>query len=180
MTKVLWTKLHPLIVECCTGLFEAYGVAMTYAGEVQRALVNEEGIAAFIGFTGEQMRGTLVVSASFKLLAQVHPIDSNGPAVGEEDQRDWTGELANQLLGRLKIRLGVYGITFALSTPTTLVGRDLRGVAAAKDGARFIVFRSEDCSLYVQFDAQTSPDFTLLETPIYETAPVQEGDMMFF
>jgi CheY-specific phosphatase CheX len=179
MKKLLWTKLHPLIVECCTGLFEAYGVAMEYVGEVQRALVDEEGIAAFIGFTGEQMRGTLVISAPFKLLAQVHPINPSGPKVREEDQRDWTGELANQLLGRLKIRLGAYGITFALSTPTTLVGRNLRGVAA-QDGARFILFRSEDCSLYVQFDAQTRPDFDLLETPIYETAPVQEGDMMLF
>jgi CheY-specific phosphatase CheX len=177
MQKDLWFTVHPLLADCCTALFESYGVTVQCDGEVDFSQLNDEGMAAFIGFLGDTIRGALVIGAPSVLIAQALPSHARGARVSDEDQRDWAGELANQLLGRMKIKLAMYGIEFEMSTPCAVVGNDLRSFKSVET-SRVLQFSAGEQRLYVEFDVQTTPEFRFFETPLPEEAPIQAGELL--
>lgn len=75
-------------------------------------------VAAIIGFGDSRLRGSAVLLAEesvAKDLAETTPLDPI----------DWLGELCNQLVGRLKNKLAIYGILPQMGTPVTVCGREL-------------------------------------------------------
>lgn len=109
------------------------------------------GVASVLGFAGEQMKGSLVVSCERSLLAASHPNLAMGMPVDEASILDWSGEMANQMLGRIKNKLSTIGIKMSMSTPTTVTGKAMQ-VRAAKDGhAAEFVFTTSQGSLCVHF-----------------------------
>ncbi len=179
MQSELWQRLLPLLIESSTSLLQTYGVTARFGSEAGRAYIPDEGVVAFIGFTGATIRGALTISAPSEFIRK-HVPGQTGPDAPEEDQLDWAGELANQLLGRLKLRLAGYGVTFELSTPTAMRGNDLRSTHHPDESAHLLTFTAEDVEFFVVFDAQVSAEFRMLETPQPEAHPVQEGDLLMF
>lgn len=173
----LWNRIHPIVSDCCLALLSNYGVSVHCAGEVERAQLFDEGLAAFIGFLGDTLRGALVISAPAALIARAVPVKPGDGGVPEEQQRDWACELANQLLGRMKLRLAQHGVDFEMSTPSVMMGRDLRGFRSGET-ARVLRFDGDRTSLYVEFEAQATAEFYFLETPIVGEVSVQEGELL--
>ena len=88
-----------------------------------RAWAHRDGdFGAAIGFTGDRLKGALVLSLGRRSLVASMP---EGSRESDEILADWAGELANQLLGRLKNGLWASGLEIALGTPVTFVGVNL-------------------------------------------------------
>jgi len=88
-----------------------------------RAWAHRDGdFGAAIGFTGDRLKGALVLSLGRRSLVASMPEGSRESA---EILADWAGELANQLLGRLKNGLWASGLEIAVGTPVTFVGVNL-------------------------------------------------------
>lgn len=96
------------------------------------------------------------------------------------DMQDWIGELANQLLGRLKNKLRPHGVLFTVATPLCMTGRDLRVDRDGGDDPHFLRFRGPGAPLYVQFCATLAPAFVFLDRPADVGEQPQEGDLMLF
>lgn len=90
-------------------------------------------IASVLGFTGELLKGSIVLTCDRALLDVSHPNHAMGMPVREVDICDWGGEFVNQLLGRIKSRFVASKIKFGLSTPTTMVGKNMQ-IRAPRNG----------------------------------------------
>lgn len=83
-------------------------------------------VAALLGYSDASIKGSLVVMSSPEILKASHPMTALGADVTEVDQLDWIGEIANQVLGRLKNGMLPYGLTLHMATPSIVKGSDLR------------------------------------------------------
>jgi CheY-specific phosphatase CheX len=144
-----------------------------------RTVAVTDDVGASIGFTGPVLRGALVMTSTRRLVRKVLPADL--AAEGTDPQiADWTGELANQLLRRIKNKLLAYGVVLEMSTPTVFFGLELARKHTGSTVRRELAFRHGDEPLVVTFDAQTSKDIDLT-TPLEEAAAaVAEGDLTLF
>ncbi|MCX6130928.1 MAG: chemotaxis protein CheX [Proteobacteria bacterium] len=89
--------------------------------------------ASVLGYSGDLIKGSLVVSCEKQLLDKSHPNLAMGMPVDESDLLDWVGEMTNQLLGRIKNKISGIGIKFSMSTPTTVTGKSMQ-IKPDKDG----------------------------------------------
>src|SRR5512138_690170 len=90
----------------CEGLFGRYGVPVHRADESANPISPEFFLCSVIGFTGRDVRGTLVLALTEELSGLSNPIAGTSPGATERViQRDWVGELSNQLLGQIKLEL---------------------------------------------------------------------------
>lgn len=159
-----------LVVRSTEELFAAYQVKV--AEQVEPAEVPGDDIlfAGVIGFTGKNMRGTLVLAPTRTMLERSHQ--------GENCEfRDWAGELANQLLGRIKNQLRRYGIDIEVTTPVIVKGQYLASVPRI-DRKALHSFAASPGNVSVWFDAELAPGVVLVlrEVP---SGP-REGEAVLF
>lgn len=117
-----------------------------------------------VGFSGKHARGTLLCAASKELLRRL----SAGKCASE---RDWLGEITNQLLGRIKSRLLRRGIDIMLSPPIVLRGEHLAPLPRAKlvplsftmDGGAVFVWLDIDLDASVDLANDEEHDVGLVE-----------------
>ena len=135
----------------------------------------EDDVVAIIGFAGEHMRGSLV------LTARASSVESWRAPFGNVDKsvdvRDMLGELTNMVLGRLKGKLLAEGLPILMSTPTTARGPT---VMLARSGGpeEQLAFAGEGWSISARVDAAFDDDFGLQEEPA--TVAAEAGDVMLF
>jgi CheY-specific phosphatase CheX len=135
-------------------------------------------IAAVLGYTGPQIKGSVVITGPRGLFDKSHPNHAMGMPVVDADHLDWAGEVANQILGRIKNKMASSGVSFAMSTPTAVVGRDMQ-VRPPKDGVAFEhLFRGALGEIVVHFIAVIAPGVELSAPTKTEVA--REGDSLFF
>jgi hypothetical protein len=101
----------------CVELFSDYGVELG-ASSGGWADSEERLLSGVIGFVGRRVRGTCLLAGS------EGPLAASCPEGGR--LYDWVGELANQLVGRLKSKLLGLGVEVALTTPIVLSGVRLK------------------------------------------------------
>lgn len=134
--------------------------------------------ASVLGFTGDAISGSLVLALDVKLLEASHPNLEMGMPVGPADVSDWAGEMANQILGRIKNKLAVCGVKFAMATPTTVMGKAMQ-VKLPKDGAALAVrCKGKAGGLTAYFVAVCAPGLDLAKAAGEDAA--REGDGLFF
>lgn len=184
-----WHRINAMLVECATALLQAFGTPVRYdpAGEAKHP--PEDGMLAVVGFAGPALRGSLVVGANRGLLELSYPMPhpaTKVAATAEEGTlstdrlQDWLGELANQLLGRLKSRLLAHGIAIQLGTPTTVSGLELRVRGNTGDRqATPLWLLSGDDWMVARLDAIASPGTELRSCPDPSNAAA-EGEMLLF
>jgi len=135
--------------------------------------------ASTIGFTSARLIGVLVLTIGRDLAERSLPANLREGAASDEIIADWTGELSNQALGRLKNRFFSAGIEITLSTPTVFAGKELRHFSQPSAIYRSIMFEGEG-SLLAEFQADCRDDFEIGEAaPGAEDSP-PEGEVMFF
>ena len=156
-------------------VFADYAVAATPCASEQPPSTREDLVVAIIGFAGEHMRGSLVITA------RASSVDSwRGPFGNIDatiDVRDILGELANMVLGRVKGRLLKEGLPILMSTPTTARGP---AVMLARSGGpeEQLGFAGDGWSVSARLDAAFDDAFGLQEAPTAVAA--EAGDVMLF
>ncbi len=80
-----------------------------------------DAVVASIGLGGPDFRGALVVLGRPSFFSETYPLP-RPRGVGNGELADWAGEIGNQLIGRIKNRVGSLGLDFSISTPTVVRG----------------------------------------------------------
>ena len=115
--------INEAVTSACTSLFADYSLPLERV-EIRR-LDKEFDIVfcGIVGFTGDQMRGTLLLATSGEPLGRTLPST-------DASLREWIAELSNQLLGRIKNKLVAHGVTLHMSTPAVLRGQHIAPVSS--------------------------------------------------
>lgn len=93
-------------------------------------------------------------------------------------RRQLVGEVANQLLGRLKNAFLAYGIEIRLAIPMVLHGLKIQARIAETDGSQFqFTSASGRTCVWVDANWNTSQEVQLADTEQHAKA---EGDIMIF
>ena len=158
--------IQALAGSACTELMQAYGVTLapTERGWTESDEVMFSGV---MGFVGEAVRGTCL------LAAPQATVDASAPR--DASARDWVGELANQLVGRLKAKLMARGATIALSTPVVLRGVKLSPLP--RTDVDPVVFTSTAGKVLVWLEVEIEDDFQLGEE---RALTASEGELLVF
>lgn len=135
--------------------------------------------AATIGFTSAELVGVLVLTASREAAERSLPDSLRRGNPTDGIVADWTGELSNQALGRLKSRLFSAGIEIALSTPTVFAGKELRHFFQASAIYRSVMFEG-DGSVLVELQANCDQRLEIGEIREDEGKAPPEGEALFF
>lgn len=160
--------IEEMTAEACVELFAAYDVPLTVIEHSDWGNSNEALYSAVIGFVSSQVRGTCLIAC------ETSAIERSCPSGGRV--RDWIGELANQLIGRLKVKLLGHDIEIGLTTPIVLQGIHIRPVPKAELFPA--VFSSEWGTVLVWVEAEIADGFSLPPSRIPDAG--QTGDLMFF
>ena len=163
-----------LLTEVTKELFETYEHAVERVDTSDAEAAGKDlTLGAAIGFTGEYVRGVLVIALDEEMARCLNPVSKTNP----HTDYDWIGELANQLLGRLKNKLLSYSIEVALSTPVVVHGSQLSIGTLQRTSTR-LCFRHQNLFANVWWDAEVDP---ALEMSTENAPDVQaEGEMVLF
>ena len=171
--------LRRIVTEACADMLASTGCAVRALEEPSPAPAPEHDIAGFIGFSGG-VRGSLTIASSSKLFHRTHPHAGDPRGAAEMDLFDWTGEMANQILGRIKRRFCERGRDFDASTPTAIAGRDLGKRFPPRPGAIEVLFAVADEVVAVYFDLALPGDGPLFHETAEPIGCSLEGDLVMF
>jgi CheY-specific phosphatase CheX len=158
--------LAEVVQQSCIALFSHYQVAIAPSASLPS---REVALCGIIGFTGEDLRGSLMLACSREPLELAQ-------AGGEASMRDWLAELTNQLLGRVKNRLLALGTVIHCSTPVVLGGERIAPIPSQPLGH---LFTADGGVVSVWFDTLIRPDFQL--SPSDDASALgREGDTLLF
>ena len=159
-------KISALGASACVDLFGAYGLDLEL-GTTSRMQTDERLLSGSIGFVGRRLRGSCLLAAGEKPLAQSCP-EQNGAL------RDWVGELTNQFVGRLKTKLLSRGIEVFVTTPIVLAGVHIEPLPRSR--MEPFVFKSSAGEIMAWVEVETEEAFVLgSEHPAQSGA---EGDIL--
>lgn len=161
--NAIYGLLDDMVTESCAALIPPCVVHRV-------ALDHDQGLtelAAVIGFSGESLRGTVGLTATLEALTATHPSTLAGDPTTPRQLEDWLGELANQVMGRIKAQLRRRAVTVWMSTPIVLRGISIV-VTSYHDHVRrydFSVQEETGFTLWLDVDAE----------PALEVAPSDQG-----
>jgi chemotaxis protein CheX len=169
--------INAMIVDMCREMFAANGESLAELDDPGTDAERDGLLAASIGLSGHSVRGAMVVVARPAFFFSTYPVELGTPGTGEIF--DWAGEVANQLLGRLKNRLGRYGVDFTLSTPTVVRGDRLRLRTGDQSATLRRPLHIRDERVDIHFEIERDDDQPLLSNgPPASASP--EGDALLF
>lgn len=168
-----------MVSDACTELFSGCGVELAYEGtttDVDQAYT----YAGVLGFGAVGIKGNASLFFDPVLLRASHPVRGSVPSGDEEVEalRDWTSELANQFVGRLKNKLVRYGVEVNLGIPTAVSGFQFRLTQPGADTRRF-QFRWEGSVMTIALSVKLGSEIVLHERADADAA-ASEGDMILF
>lgn len=143
-------ELQDMAALAAAELFGAYGVHVGRSGAPWQE-TEEVLYSGVMGFIGDRIRGTCLLAAPAATILASAP----EPTMA----RDWTGELANQLVGRLKSKLLARGIVIAMTTPVVLSGVKLQPLPRSSVAPS--VFETSSGRALVWLEVEVEPDFKL-------------------
>jgi CheY-specific phosphatase CheX len=172
--------LEQLTAAACQELFARYGVAVQRASDSDEPLSPDFLLCSVIGFSGRDVRGTLVLALTETLPGLSNPVAAGpgGPAVQDPTQRDWVGELSNQLLGRVKIELLRYGVEIYLNLPAVLRGRHLAPLPRTE--LKPLKFTLQGGAVAVWLEVETRPGFRIALDGAADHSGPGAGDTLMF
>jgi hypothetical protein len=163
----LGQKVRELSAQACVELFNAYDVELERtAGDFPQN--DERMLCGVIGFVGSGVRGTCLLAGNEP------PLNRSCPEGGRI--RDWVGELANQLAGRLKAKFLARSVEVALTTPVVLSGVRLQPLP--RGDYEPILLRSPDGQIMVWVEVESEPTFKLKDSE--QGIGRGEGDVVLF
>jgi CheY-specific phosphatase CheX len=168
--------LDSVVEGAALALFESVGAPLE---KVQAVARSSDDIGASIGFTSSGLRGALVLISTRQLIKRVLPEEVRRNAT-DEHIADWMGELANQLLGRIKNKLLPLGVALEMSTPTVIFGLDLASKDTRSSQRRSFAFRHGNDALSVFLDAVAAQGFAFSGSETGAGVGIAEGELALF
>ncbi len=153
--------------EAMTELFQAYSLDTEPSSAAQ---VADDPIVGVIGFTASKLRGNLALLVPTGVIRATQ---------SGSDPMDWTGELTNQFLGRLKNKLIGWGVALELSTPLVVAGLSLRLQEPAGSQSQRVDVKTSAGPVHALISVRTAEGFELLEAPVGDPIAA-EGEMLLF
>ncbi len=161
--------LHELVEEAVMKVFDAYDAPLTASIEAHPG----HEVVSVIGYAADEVRGGLALGISKALAERTMP-------TADTPLYDWVGELANQILGRVRNKMLAYKVDLQIATPVVLHGLGVQvappGEGLAKD---VVCYRSGDDILQVLLEARFEEGFEMPEQA-EEDGVVDEGEMLLF
>jgi len=163
-----------LVLDSARALFDNYGVKLDLDGSsIARTLPSVELIST-IGFSSPTLSGSLLLAMPNAVLTHTLPTPDANLA-------DWSGELANQLLGRLKNQLLNYEVAINLALPVVVFGAEFSLPTKTRRLTRLFSFVSEWGRMFIRTEMELSPSIELVrQTGVGQTAGIDEGELLFF
>lgn len=163
-----------LVLDTSRALFGTYGVKLDLDGSSVAKTLQSVQLISTIGFSSPTLSGSLLLAIPNAVLQQTLPTDDANLA-------DWSGELANQLLGRLKNQLLNYEVAINLALPVVVSGGEFSLPAKTRRLMRHFSFVSEWGRLFIRTEIEISPSVELVrQTGVGQTASMDEGELLFF
>ncbi len=173
-------RIDAIVESAARALFGAHGMPLGERSTDFGVTPGDHDVAGSIGFTSQTIRGAVLLTARRDVLAHAWPVELRDRVPSDRDVCDWTGELVNQLLGRVKNALVPFGLTIEQSTPTVVTGWRLHRAPASTNVARRYLFEAGGGSIAIYFDAALAPTFALVEPSGDAARAVVEGDVHLF
>lgn len=165
------TELHDLLErvgeDALLELLSAYGISAT-VGRPHSPHAHQ--IIGVVGFTSPDFRGNLALVLSSQLAEAT---------LEGTDVIDWVGELANQMLGRVKNKLVPYAIELDIATPVVVAGLSIRVQEAPDTETRRVDCSTTSGSVHALINARLREGFEL-GPPSGELSAVSEGEVLMF
>jgi hypothetical protein len=167
--------LARMMTRAVTNVFSAYRLPLhelpkARGPQTMTALAAQAGlepptVGARVAFFGTKIHGEFMLGSTFDVIAKTRPT-LKGTAVTQSaaDQimiRDWTGELANQILGHFKNQSRRLALSFEARTPIPLSGPAVAMMTPKAPGAQMILLRAGRGGLAFCFDAFCHSDLDL-------------------
>lgn len=175
--------LLEIAARSCERLFEHYGVQLQAEARPEASAGSDESdhhertpllCCGVAGFHGRGIAGNVILGASREVLTQSSPTTTPAP-------RDWTAELANQFVGRMKNQLLEHGVDLQqLATPAVIRGPDIN--AGRWQHLPQLSYRGPGAESLVRIwlDVELGVDFEMLEEPDPSRAGAREGETLLF
>jgi len=173
-------ELREIVVTAARQVFPGCGIEVGEQREPPAEAPDTKRLVAVMGFSGGLMRGSLALIAPVELMKRAYPLPLtlNGP--WELDVFDWSGEVANRLLGRIKNELAARGVEVEPSTPHVLHAEPLQTVGSMRQMICSLAFTSEDSWIEVWFDAIAAQESAVLAPIDPNRETPSEGDVLLF
>ena len=160
--------------KACLGLFAQHGISIAKRCEIVPSKAAK--YVGLIGFTGDLMRGTLLLSIGDESLEASLP---EGITVSAESSRDWISELSNQLLGRIKNLLLRRGAEVYLTMPLVLRGEHLSPLP--RKHCNRVCFDSPTGQIQVWVDCEYAEGYLIPDEDLPGAGDLpSEGDTLLF
>jgi len=169
-------RIDGFLTTSAIDLFASYGVSVEPGPERIGGIDNP--FAATIGFTSTDLHGVLVMTIAREIAARCLPPNLRVEAPKDEIVADWTGELSNQMLGRLKNRFHAVGVDISLSTPCVFIGKEMRHYSHESPIQRSLYL--DEGRVLIEFHADYEKDFEIKGEAEGAGSGPPEGEAIFF
>lgn len=159
--------LREMLTAKALELFADYGVTCVV---VEDATASEQRLCGILGFTGDQLCGSVVISATDTAVASSNPLKDGAT-------RGWMAELTNQLVGRFKNSLYRAGAEVAMSIPVVLQATAVTPMPQSQ--VQPVELRVGDGALSIWLEIEARPGLVLAE-PGAESEMAAEGEALMF
>lgn len=173
-------RLRRALIESSQAAFESLRLDLEFIDRAENEFACSAPVAAFVGFGGEALRGTVTMVGPFSLLCTMYPLRLKEQPEAALDVLDWTGEIANQLVGLLTNRLEREGLEVYASTPKVILTEHLAGVSLSRGSACELRFRAAPGDVGVWLDAAASKGGDLFQQPDSRGTRAGTGDLILF
>jgi CheY-specific phosphatase CheX len=178
--------LDDILLRSAEALFEKRGIELSRASTGLELRIDDRHVGGLLEFEGPQIRGSLLLISTFQTAAKMRgPQGASGDLSSRVAGdwiviRDWTGELANQLLGRIKNRLQSFGVNFQIGAPVLLSGPGLALAGQAPNRVHSFVYRRGDDLVKIVVDLRAEPQLGSTRPIAADEASAREGDVIEF
>ena len=160
-------RLRLILASKAHELFADYGVPCELVATIPDS---SRELCGILGFTGGQVCGSVVVSATPEAIASSNPI-------GDGPTRGWVAELTNQIVGRFKNTLLRCGVDLVMSIPVVLTASHLSPLPQAVLAPSRLAVGSGFLTLWLEIEVD--PDLVLGE-PSADLWIAAEGETLLF
>jgi CheY-specific phosphatase CheX len=168
------TLVGALLQDAVRALFGTYGVKVDLDGSLVRRTLESVELVSIIGFSSANISGSLLLAMPSSLVERALPAP-------EANLADWSGELANQLLGRLKNQLLDYNLAIDMSLPVVIAGGGLALPTRTRALEQFYSFASDFGRMLVRSELELNPALELVrELGPSSKQRMDEGELLLF
>jgi hypothetical protein len=175
------SDFRDMVIEACGHVLPQCGLPIVREpADLALPVDPDELLAAFIGFSSESVRGSVILLVPTVLAKASYPLKLRTGIQEKLELFDWCGEIVNRLLGRIKSGLGKRGVEVDPSTPKTMMGEQIQLVVAEQSAICALSFGCGTGTLSVIVDAIAAGDKPVFLPADDAQTSQAEGELLLF